>query len=172
MGNCAAQLFENITNEQFTCILGKAQAAGINITGNAGTASADGITIVWNFDSAAQTLSIQCTAAPFLVPCGTINSRIHDIVDSCSPLVSGPTFLSTMPLSLRRSECGSRESGNHPSRCREGSGRDPATFGKDPGLLSKLSGRRELLQNVPNRASYRAKHAKSALSVILESGFQ
>jgi hypothetical protein len=46
MGNCAAQLFENITNEQFTCILGKAQAKGINITGNTGTASADGITIL------------------------------------------------------------------------------------------------------------------------------
>src|SRR5580698_3627808 len=76
----------------------------------------------------------------------------------------------------------SGENRNHTSRCRKGSCPDPATLGKDLRPLSKLNSdtrptrvpgaalpASELLQNVPNRASYRAKHAKSALSVIVES---
>jgi hypothetical protein len=83
MSSCAAQLFSGFTVEHFTCLVAKANAAGIDISGNAGSASRDGVTVAWVFDPGAQTLSIQCTSAPFFVSCGAINSKIHDLVDSC-----------------------------------------------------------------------------------------
>jgi hypothetical protein len=83
MGSCAAQIFTNISSDQFACLVGKANAAGIAISGNVGNASKDGITIQWSFDAGANTLTIQCTSSPFLVPCGTINSKIDELVDSC-----------------------------------------------------------------------------------------
>jgi hypothetical protein len=84
MSACAEQIFNGITNAHFICILGEAQAAGINISGNEGSASQDGITVAWAYDPTAQTLRIHCTSAPFFVPCGMINSKIHDIVDGCA----------------------------------------------------------------------------------------
>jgi hypothetical protein len=83
MAGCATQTFTGITIERFGCLLAKAQEAGINIVGNSGSATQDGITIDWNFSPAEQTLDLQCTSAPFYVPCGTINSKIHDLVDEC-----------------------------------------------------------------------------------------
>jgi hypothetical protein len=83
MGQCAEQVFSNCTIAKFVCLMAKAQAAGINIQGNSGTATQDGITISWTFDPAGETLSIQCTSAPFYLSCGTINQNIHDLVDSC-----------------------------------------------------------------------------------------
>jgi hypothetical protein len=83
MGSCATQSFTNVSSDQFACLVAKANAAGIEISGNAGNASKDGITIQWKFDPGTNTLTIQCTSSPFLVPCGTINSKIHDLVDSC-----------------------------------------------------------------------------------------
>jgi len=84
MSSCAVQVFNGVTAEQFACLVGKAQAAGINIAGNSGSASERGITIAWTFDPVAKTLSVQCTSTPFGVMCGAINSKVHDLVDSCS----------------------------------------------------------------------------------------
>jgi hypothetical protein len=83
MSSCAAQTFSNVTPAQFDCLSQKASAAGINISGNTGTASQDGITVEWTFDPAATTLTIQCTSAPFYVPCAMINAKISDLVESC-----------------------------------------------------------------------------------------
>jgi len=80
MSSCAVQVFSNVTPAQFDCLSQKASAAGINISGNA---SQDGITVEWTFDPEATTLSIQCTAAPFYVPCATINAKINDLVQNC-----------------------------------------------------------------------------------------
>jgi hypothetical protein len=86
MGSCAAQTFPGISPDQFACVLQKVNESGISISGNSGSASKDGITIAWEFDPVTQTLSIQCTASPFYVSCGTINSKIHDLVDECFSL--------------------------------------------------------------------------------------
>jgi hypothetical protein len=84
MGQCAAQVFTGVSPEKFACVQAKAAAQGITISGNQGSASKDGITVTWDFEGDSQTLTIQCTAAPFFVSCGTINSTIHNFVDSCS----------------------------------------------------------------------------------------
>ena len=83
MAACATQTFTGITQSRFDCLVQKAQAAGIAISGNSGVASQDGITIRWQFDPGAQTLELQCTGTPFFLSCGTINGEIHNIVDEC-----------------------------------------------------------------------------------------
>jgi len=40
-----------------------------DIVGDTGTASADGVTLIWTYSEPAQTLTLQCTAKPFLVRC-------------------------------------------------------------------------------------------------------
>jgi hypothetical protein len=45
-------------------------------------ASQSGFTVTWNYDPVAGVLEIQCVSAPFLVPCSTINGRIHEMVES------------------------------------------------------------------------------------------
>jgi hypothetical protein len=81
--SCAAQVFSGITDARFQCLVAKASANGIAISGNSGSASKDGITIAWNFDPGSQTLTLQCTATPFFLPCSVINGKIHEMVDAC-----------------------------------------------------------------------------------------
>ena len=80
--SCAKQTFANVTPDQFSALSAKAAASGISMSGNVGQASRSGFTVAWTYDPAAQTLEIQCVSGPFLVPCSTINGRIHDLVDS------------------------------------------------------------------------------------------
>jgi hypothetical protein len=84
MGACAAQVFNGITREKFTCLQQKAAEQGISIDGDQGVTSKDSVTAQWDFDEENQTLTIQCTSSPFFLTCGKINSTIHDFVDSCS----------------------------------------------------------------------------------------
>jgi hypothetical protein len=81
--SCAKQTFSGLTPDQFTALIAKAGASGLSLTGNTGQAAKNGFTVSWNYDPAAGILEIQCLSAPFLVPCSTINGRIHDLVDSC-----------------------------------------------------------------------------------------
>jgi len=83
MGQCAAQVFSGISPAQFSCLVSQAAAQNIAIAGNSGTASKDGITVIWNYEPATQNLTIQCTDSPWYLPCGSINSKIHDLVDGC-----------------------------------------------------------------------------------------
>jgi hypothetical protein len=83
MAGCASQTFSGITQARFDCLVQKAQADGIAISGNVGVASKDSITISWNFDPVSQTLELQCTDSPFFIPCETINGKIQDLVDGC-----------------------------------------------------------------------------------------
>ena len=82
---CAKQIFGQITQQHFGLILGKATQAGLPLVGNSGQASKGGFTVIWHYDPATQQLEIQCLGAPFLVPCSMVNSKIHDLVDSCAP---------------------------------------------------------------------------------------
>jgi len=84
MSQCAAQVFTGVSPQKFACLQGKAATQGIAINGDQGSASKDGITVAWNYEAGSETLTIQCTSAPFFLNCGTINSTIHNLVDSCA----------------------------------------------------------------------------------------
>ena len=83
MAACETQTFTGITQQRFDCLVQKAAAAGIVISGNQGQASQDGITMRWNFDSEKQTIELQCLESPWYAPCATVNSKIHDLVNAC-----------------------------------------------------------------------------------------
>jgi hypothetical protein len=81
MAGCNPLNFSGITPARFTALTAKAQQAGVPISGDSGTASQMGVTVTWNFDPAAQTLTIQCTDKPFFISCDTINGKIQDAVN-------------------------------------------------------------------------------------------
>ena len=80
--SCAKQTFSGLTQDQFTALAAKGASSGLALTGNQGQAAKNGFTVTWNYDPVSGVLEIQCVSAPFLVPCSTINGRIHDLVDS------------------------------------------------------------------------------------------
>jgi hypothetical protein len=80
--SCAKQTFTGLTPDQFTALAAKGAASGLAVSGNQGQATKNGFKVTWNYDPTAGVLEIQCVSAPFLVPCSTINGRIHDLVDS------------------------------------------------------------------------------------------
>lgn len=83
MGGCAAQVFSNVDSARFERLTAKAQTEGMNIAGNSGTATEGKITVTWDYDPTAQTLTLQCTDSPFYLGCGFINSNIHSLIDGC-----------------------------------------------------------------------------------------
>ena len=85
MSACASQTFSGVTPSQFESLTRKASAAaGIPFEGPTGSCSRSGFTVIWDYDPEDQTLLIQCTESPFSVSCGSINQRIHDLVDSAA----------------------------------------------------------------------------------------
>ncbi len=42
-----------------------------------------GFTIAWNYNPSGQTVSLQCTDSPFIVPCSLINNFIDSTVQKC-----------------------------------------------------------------------------------------
>ena len=85
MSACASQTFAGVTPAQFESLARKASgAAGVALEGYTGSCSRQGFTVIWDYDLAEQRLVIQCTASPFSITCGSINQRIHDLVDSAA----------------------------------------------------------------------------------------
>jgi len=85
MSACASQTFSGVTPAQFEALVRKASAAaGVALEGRSGSCSRKGFTVIWDYDSIEQKLMIQCTASPFSITCGTVNQKIHDLVDSAA----------------------------------------------------------------------------------------
>jgi hypothetical protein len=85
MAGCPAQHFTGITPEVLACLQAKGAAAGLPLAGDTGHATTMGVTIRWNYDPTAQTLTIECTEAPFFVPCSTIAQKVKDLIEGCKP---------------------------------------------------------------------------------------
>jgi len=81
MRSCAAQIFSDITPEKWLSLQNKATQNGINLAGDVGQTTQHGCTFQWKYESSSATLTIQCLDHPLLAPCGTINGRIHDLMD-------------------------------------------------------------------------------------------
>jgi hypothetical protein len=74
------QVFKGITPDQYAKLAEKARAAGIELSGNSGTASKFGVEVTWNYLPADQVLTIQCLKAPFFMSTADVDARIQKLV--------------------------------------------------------------------------------------------
>ena len=92
MAGCEELVFEGVTAAHTDAFLAKAAQFGMGGLGGKGTsgeATQMGVTVRWHYDEAAKTLAVQCMKAPSLLPCGMINGRIRDAVNSVLKSVKG-----------------------------------------------------------------------------------
>jgi len=80
MSACPEIALSNITPEKLESIRATAQSQGLDLTEESGSTSYMGLEFTWTYDSAAESLTIQCTAKPAFVPCSMIESRIRALV--------------------------------------------------------------------------------------------
>jgi hypothetical protein len=82
MSACEAQIFPNVSPEQFAALIIKAEAdLGMVIAGNTGQTTIQGFTVEWNYDPIGRQLQLHCIAKPMFIPCGIINSKIQELVN-------------------------------------------------------------------------------------------
>ncbi len=88
MSACARQLFEGVTAPAWQAIVRAVKdQTGIEITTDDGSASKEGFCVAWRYAPDKGELMVQCMESPWWVPCGLINSKVHDLVDSCQQQV-------------------------------------------------------------------------------------
>ena len=74
--------FSNITPEQFSALTAKARATGIDLSGNAGSATKFGVEVSWNYVPATQQLTLHCLRAPFFMKFADVNAQMRALVES------------------------------------------------------------------------------------------
>jgi hypothetical protein len=80
MPSTPPQVFSNITPDKYATLTQKANAAGINMNGNSGTASQFGVEVSWSYSPEANELTIHCLNTPFFVSPETVDARIKALV--------------------------------------------------------------------------------------------
>ncbi len=74
------QIFAGVTPAQYAALLEKAQAAGLGLSGNSGSASRFGVEVAWNYSPETQELTLQCLRTPFFVRAAEVNARLKALV--------------------------------------------------------------------------------------------
>lgn len=80
MAQTAPQVFSSITPAQFAKLSEKAKGAGIDLNGNAGSASKFGVEVAWNYSPEKQELILQCLSAPFFLSSEQVNEKLRALV--------------------------------------------------------------------------------------------
>lgn len=75
------QIFNNITPAQFATLSERAKGAGIDMSGNSGSAEKFGVEVAWIYDPEAQQLTLQCLKAPFFLSTADVDGRIRSLVN-------------------------------------------------------------------------------------------
>jgi hypothetical protein len=81
---CDPLNYSGVDSSKWDCAKEVVQSEyGMAIGSDQGEMTERGFTLKWSYDPSAQTLQIQCTKKPFVVPCGMVNSRIEDAAAKC-----------------------------------------------------------------------------------------
>lgn len=78
-------IFNNISPDQYAKLSEKARAAGIELSGDRGTASKFGVQIAWNYSAETQQLTLQCIKTPVFVSAADVHTRIQKLVQETLP---------------------------------------------------------------------------------------
>lgn len=83
MAACDKLNFTGVSPELWQrCKDAVSERLGFTIDQDSGTGEARGFKMAWSYAAAAQTLEIQCTDHPFIVPCAFVNGQITSLVES------------------------------------------------------------------------------------------
>lgn len=80
MAHSAPQVYSGISTEQFAKLTVKAQAAGVGLNGNSGTATKFGVEMSWNYSPESQELTLQCLRTPFFVKPEEVYAKLQALV--------------------------------------------------------------------------------------------
>lgn len=80
MGESAPQVFNGVTAAQYERLVDKAKAAGIELSGNSGTASKFGVEIAWTYIPETQVLTLHTLKAPFFMKTADVDAKIQGLV--------------------------------------------------------------------------------------------
>ena len=80
MAASAPKVFTGVTPDQYARLVEKTRAAGIELSGDSGTASKYGVEITWNYSPATQELTIQTLKTPFFMSANHLDARIQTLV--------------------------------------------------------------------------------------------
>ncbi len=80
MAQSPPQVFSGITPENYATLMQKANASGLALNGNSGTASKYGVEVAWNYSPETQELSLQCLHTPFFVKPESVYAKIQALV--------------------------------------------------------------------------------------------
>jgi hypothetical protein len=81
MSSTPPQVFSNITPDQYAALVQKAAAAGVDLSGNSGTASKFGVEVAWNYSPDTQQLTIQCLNGSIFMNCDAVNAKIASLIE-------------------------------------------------------------------------------------------
>jgi hypothetical protein len=84
MPGCTPFTLTGITPDVWDRLKALAEGARIPVTGDAGTASSQGVTADWRRDAEANTLTVTVTAMPILTDCESVQAVLREVVRSCS----------------------------------------------------------------------------------------
>lgn len=74
-------VFSNFAPEQYAVLISKAEASGISIAGNSGTASKYGVEVAWSYSPDARQLTLQCLRTPFFIGAAEVHAKLQSLVD-------------------------------------------------------------------------------------------
>lgn len=73
-------VFTGVTPAQYTRLIEKAKASGIELSGNNGTASKFGTKVAWDYSPDTEQLTLQCLNTPFFLRAGEVDAKLQSLV--------------------------------------------------------------------------------------------
>ena len=80
MATGAPQVFHGITPDAYARLIQKANASGIALSGNSGTASKLGVEVAWNYSAELQQLTLQCLKSSLFFSTQDVNEKLQSLV--------------------------------------------------------------------------------------------
>ncbi|HVZ85008.1 MAG TPA: hypothetical protein VG893_15140 [Terracidiphilus sp.] len=80
MSSNPPHVFSGIAPEHFAALCAKAGAAGINLSGNSGSATKHGVQVRWNYDPDASQLTLEVLKTPFFLSAADVYARLAALV--------------------------------------------------------------------------------------------
>lgn len=76
----APQVFHGITPDAYARLIQKANASGVALGGNSGSASKFGIEVAWNYSAELQQLTLQCLKSSMFFSTQDVDQKLQSLV--------------------------------------------------------------------------------------------